>query len=125
MLIAAGRDMTRDVEQRAHHVEGQLKGARARVDGRGEMDPVDDHVVKQGVQHQKLASSGVDMSDIVIDVTDGVVGLRGKATTGADQKRIELATMGVPGVDEVHSWLHLPGEVAPNKALAMRASADI
>lgn len=124
VLIASGRDMSQDMEKRARYFEGKAEGARARADGKGRMNPVDDHVIKQGVQ-QQLSSAGVDDSDVVIDVTDGVVGLRGKANSAAEQKKIELATMAVPGVEEIHSWLHLPGEVAPNKALAMRASESV
>ena len=121
MTLAAGRDMTRDVESQARYFDGKMQGARARADGRGELEPVDDHVIKQGVQ-QQLASAGVDTGDVVIDVTDGVVGLRGKASSDSEVRRIEREAMKVPGADEIHSWLHLPGEVAPNKALAMRTS---
>jgi hypothetical protein len=119
-LLSQGRSITNDVEKQARYFEGKLEGARARADGRGELDPQDDHLVKQGIE-QRLASSGIDTADIVVDVTDGVVGLRGQASSPAELKKIELETSDVPGVEEVHSWLHLPGEVAPNKALAMRA----
>lgn len=122
VFLAAGRDMTQDVEKRARFYEGKVEGAQARVAGRGKLDPADDHVIKQGVQ-QKMASTGADTTDVVIDVTDGVVGLRGAAASPDEIKRIELAAMGVPGVDEVQSWLHLPGETAPNKAVAVHARA--
>jgi osmotically-inducible protein OsmY len=122
MLLAAGRDMTEEAEKRSRYYEGRLEGAQARLAGRGRLHPVDDHVVKQGIR-QQLSSAGVDMSDVVIDVTDGVVGLRGKASTDSEIRKIELEVMTVPGVEEVRSWLHLPGEDAPNKALSIRADA--
>lgn len=123
MLLAASRDMTRDVEQRARYYEGKVEGAQARARGAGRLDPRDDHLIKQGIQ-QKLATTGADLRDVVIDVTDGVVGLRGKADTPDEIEKIQLATMDVPGVDEVKSWLHLPGQTAPNKAVAVRAGSS-
>lgn len=122
VLLAAGRDMTQDVEKRARFYEGKVEGVQAKVGGRGTLDPVDDHLIKQGIQ-QQLASAGADTTDVVIDVTDGVVGLRGRAESADDIKKIELAAMAAPGVDEVQSWLHLPGETAPNKAVAVHARA--
>lgn len=119
-LISKGRSTTEDIEQRARYRRGQLEGARARADGRGQLRPQDDVDIKQGVQ-QELSRTGVDVADVVIDVTDGVVGLRGQVTEPADQKVVELAAAGVPGVEQVDSWLHLPGQPAPNKAASRRA----
>jgi osmotically-inducible protein OsmY len=120
VLLAAGRDLTRDVEKRARYYEGKVEGVQARVTGRGKVEPADDHLIKQGIQ-QQLASAGADTTDVVIDVTDGVVGLRGQADSADEIKQIELVAMAVPGVDEVQSWLHLPGQTAPNKAVAVHA----
>lgn len=120
-LISTGRDVTRDVERQARYYEGRVEGARARADGKGRLDPVDDHVIKQAIE-QALARTGVETSDVVIDVADGVAGLRGRVFSMDERKKIELETMNVPGVERVNSWLHLPGQTAPNKARSLQAS---
>jgi len=38
-------------------------------------------------------------------------------------RAVQEAVASAPGVRTVQSWLHLPGEPAPNKAASLRASA--
>lgn len=119
-LIARARRTATDVEKQARYYEGKLEGARARADGHGELKPEDDHDIKQGVQ-QRLAATDAQVTDVVIDVTDGVVGLRGQVPSLDQLKAVELAAADVPGVREIESWLHLPGTPAPNKASSRQA----
>lgn len=119
-LIARGRRAASDIQQQARFYEGRLKGVRARADGLGELHPEDDHLVKQGVQ-QRLARTGVDTTDVVIDVTDGVVGLRGRVPSPEQLEKVQAEAAAVPGVTGVESWLHLPGTPAPNKATSRQA----
>lgn len=118
-LISRARSMTEDVEKQARYVEGQLQGVRARADGKGKMDPQDDHLIKQGIE-QRLAAAGLDTTDVVIDVTDGVVGLRGQVPSADQLDKVQNETTSVPGVEEIHSWLHLPSAPAPNKATSLK-----
>lgn len=120
-LISKGRKVTREVDKKATYVEGQLEGARARADGKGEFTPETDADVKQAIE-QRLSGLGIDTSDVVIDVTDGVAGIRGQIKQPEELKKIELEASQVPGVREVNSWLHLPGDPAPNKAQSLSAS---
>lgn len=120
-LISKGREVTREVDKKSRYVEGQLEGARARADGKGEFRPESDADIKQAI-NQRLSGLGVDTSDIVIDVTDGVAGLRGQVQRPEEMKKLEIETSQVPGVEKVNSWLHLPGDPAPNKAQSLSAS---
>lgn len=116
-LVASKNKTKRDLDQQAHYMEGRLEGYVARATGHGRMHPIDDHVVKQGIE-QAFARTGVDVSRVVVDVADGVAGLRGQVGTTGDLDRLIRATARVPGVKHVQDWLHLPGEPAPNKAAA-------
>ncbi len=118
-VLSTTRRVTRDVEQRGRYTEGKLEGVRARSDGKGEFTPEDDIDIKQGIQ-QRLSQLNFEVNDIVIDVTDGVAGLRGQVKTPEEQNAAELAVADVAGVQQVDSWLHLPGQPAPNKAEARR-----
>lgn len=120
-LVSKSRKLTTEVETRARYAEGRLQGLRARAGGRGHLDPRDDHLIKQGIE-QQLARGEVDTRDVVIDVNDGVVGLRGQLSSADEVHEVEAEASKVPGVVEVRSWLHLPGTPAPNKAAARRAS---
>lgn len=120
-LISRARRLTRDVEKHARYYEGKVEGVRARADGRGELHPEDDHLIKQGVQ-QRLAASRADTTDVVIDVTDGVVGLRGQVPSKDQLQKVEVEATEVPGVQQVQSWLHLPNTPAPNKATPLETS---
>lgn len=119
-LVSRQHHAMAEADQRARYAKGQLQGVRARAQGFGEMDPVDDHVVKQGIE-QAFARTGVDTSDVVIDVANGIAGLRGRVETVADRDHLQRDAATVPGVEMVESWLHLPGEPAPNKAESRRA----
>lgn len=119
-LLAKSRRMTRELDKKATYVEGQLEGARARADGKGQFTPESDADVKQAIT-QRLSAIGVDTRDVVIDVTDGVVGLRGQIQRPEELKKVELETSQIPGVEKVDSWLHLPGQPAPNKAQSLSA----
>jgi len=56
-------------------------------------------------------------------VVDGRATLRGQVHDGAQMQAVQEAVASAPGVRMVESWLHLPGEPAPNKAASLRASA--
>lgn len=117
-VLARSRRAAETLETRARYRQGQLDGVRARAEGRGHLEPIDDHVVKQAVE-QRLAATGVDTTDVVVDVTDGVVGLRGKVEHPDEIRWLGTEVSAVPGVEDVRSWLHLPGQPAPNKARSL------
>lgn len=74
---------------------------------------------------QKLRSEilrGRDTPSITIDVTDGVATLRGEVGDPRKVRSLVRAAEKTQGVRDVVNLLHAPGNDAPNKATAIRAS---
>lgn len=120
-LQAKMRGRQRQAEQLARHAENVAAGQAAQARGAGQPRPTDDVDVVHAVK-QALSGLGVPTSDFTVDVVDGTAALRGQVPTGDDKTKVEQAVGRVPGVQRVESWLHLPGEPAPNKASALQAS---
>lgn len=115
------RRQSRAADKQLRYAEGVMQGEAARAQGAGQTRPVDDRAVVDAIK-QQLAQLEVPTSDVVVEVVDGVATLRGQATDPEQIEAVELAALDSPGVHEVHSYLHLPGVPAPNKAAAIRAS---
>jgi HSP20 family molecular chaperone IbpA len=120
-LDAKMRRRQRQAEQLTRHAENVAAGQAARARGAGEPTPTDDVDVAHAVR-QALSAAGVPTSDLTVDVVEGTAALRGQVPTGEDKTKAEETVGRVPGVQRVESWLHLPGEPAPNKASALQAS---
>ena len=118
---AAVRRRKEDAERQARYAQGQAEGVAARAQGGGRPQPEDDRDVVQSVR-QALAGLEVPVDDVTVEVVEGVATLRGQVPDEEAKSAVERATGGAAGVQEVQSWLHLPGEPAPNKASALRAS---
>ncbi len=115
------RRRQREAEQLARHSANVAAGQAAQARGAGEPKPTDDVDVVHAVK-QALSGLGVPTSEFTVDVVDGTAALRGEVPTEDDKTKVEQAVRGVPGVQRVESWLHLPGQPAPNKASALQAS---
>jgi osmotically-inducible protein OsmY len=83
---------------------------------------VDDHAVAEHLR-ALLARLDVDTREVNVEVVDGVVRLRGQVIDHEAEGRIMQTVDGEPGVAQIENLLHLPGQPAPNKAAALRASA--
>lgn len=118
---AALRRRRREAERAERYAHGVEEGAAARARGMGVPQPADDTTVVQEVK-QALSSSPAVTENVTVEVVDGVATLRGQVVGEADKSTIEDEVGRTPGVREVHSFLHLPGVPAPNKASAIRAS---
>ena len=117
---AALRRGRRRAGRRARYGKGQLVGAARETAGAGQLNPVDDIDIAQGIK-QRFARLDIPTTDVKIDVLAGTATLRGQL---GDEDRIGQAqheAMKVPGVRAVESFLHLPGEPAPNKATSLSA----
>jgi osmotically-inducible protein OsmY len=55
------------------------------------------------------------MSHINVDACQGVIHLRGELPSPEAIDRVTRAVRRVAGVETVESYLHLPGQPAPNK----------
>ena len=105
----------------ASYTRGQLEGAAARAAGAGEPKPADD-VEVVNVIRQALSGLDFPTTDVTIEVVSGTATLRGQVQDSEQVKRVEEEVRKVNGVRRVESWLHLPGEPAPNKATSLEAS---
>jgi osmotically-inducible protein OsmY len=118
---SAVRRRKADAEREARYLEGKAKGAAVEAEGGGQPRPQDDVDVTHAVR-QAFSAAGVSTEDVTVEAVDGVVTLRGQVATEDDKGRVEQAAGSTAGVRAVQSWLHLPGQPAPNKAEALRAS---
>lgn len=118
---AKARRSRQRADAQLRYAEGRLEGVAAKARGAGEMTPADDIDVVQGIK-QHLSTLDLRTDGVVVDVNDGVAGLRGEVDDPDGLKKVEVEVSTVPGVQEVRSWLHLPGTPAPNKERALRAS---
>jgi len=119
---AVARRGTRRARSKSAYVRGRAQGKVARMRGAGEPHPVDDVEVKQQVR-QALARSGFTRGDVLIDVCNGSVTLRGELSDEGEIARAETVAAEAPGVLELVSDLHVPGQAMPHhKVVALHAS---
>jgi osmotically-inducible protein OsmY len=118
---AALRRRRAEAERQARYLEGKVEGAVVEAKGGGQPRPQDDVDVGHAVR-QAFTAAGVATDAVTIEAADGVVTLRGQVASDDDKQRVEEAARSAAGVREVQSWLHLPGQPAPNKASALQAS---
>ena len=125
---AEGADKVRSVtsrrrtaaERRSEDAANRERGERLERAGAGRFHPTDDRSVAEHL-HQVLGELDVATDDINVDVVGGVAALRGQVASSSDIDAVVRAVTGEPGVHRVESYLHLPGEPAPNKEAALRA----
>lgn len=103
----------------SHMAEGRLSELRSPGPDRHD---VDDVTLAQRVQSDVLGSADVPKDRITLEVTGGIAVLRGELDSRSEIDEIVERVRGVAGVRTVENLLHLPGEPAPNKEAAIRAS---
>jgi hypothetical protein len=118
---AALRRGRRRAGTRLRYSKGRLVGAGRAAVGGGHLTPEDDVDVTAGIK-QRFARLGIPTADVKIDVVSGTATLRGQLGNSSAIRNAQDEAMKVPGVRGVRSFLHLPGEPAPNKADALRAA---
>ena len=75
----------------------------------------DDATLAQKVRSEVLGREAFRRYGISVDAADGVVHFRGELVTPTRIDELVTAVTHVYGVRHVDSYLHLPGEPAPNK----------
>jgi len=108
------RRLAREGRRRVRYSEGRARGLWHRVTPHPHPTP-DDATLAQKVRSEVLGRGRFHQLDVHVDAHDGVVHLRGEIPS---RERIDELIQAVETLDEVHrveSYLHLPGEVAPNK----------
>lgn len=109
------RHAARTTRQAVTDTENHLRGRVVEATGGGRYRPESDVDLREHL-HQVMAETGVPTGDVTVDVEHGVATLRGQVGTTSQLDQLVAAVAATPGVLEVQSYLHLPGEPAPNKA---------
>ena len=76
--------------------------------------PVNDQALAEKVKSEVLGDPEVPKDRINIDVSDGIVALRGEVEDRELMQTLDAKARSVTGVREVQNLLHLPGEPPPN-----------
>lgn len=119
---AKKRSFDRSVDRVEQDAANRAKGADARAHGAGVFHPSDDRALEVHL-HQVLKELDIPTGDVTVEAVDGIVRLRGQVSSTSDIGRIVQTVNGVPGVHAVESFMHLPGEPAPNKEPALRVGS--
>jgi hypothetical protein len=82
----------------------------------------DDQTLKDRVQSEAFRGRNMQKEDVVVNVVNGIVELRGELATPEEIDGLIREVKNVPGVRGVESYLHLPNTPAPNKESALHVS---
>ena len=105
-------------------VASQAHGAKQRIANAGNEQalPPNDHALAAKVESEVLSRNDFPKGRVSINAEDGIVFLRGELDDPAQIADLEQRVRKVTGVLDVQSFLHLPGQDAPNKEDALRAT---
>ncbi len=104
----------------AGDLAGAARGAGARAGGAvaaatsDEKVPENDQALTEKVKSEVLGDPEVPKDKINIDVSDGIVALRGELESRELMQALDEKVRKVTGVRAVQNLLHLPGEPPPN-----------
>ena len=76
----------------------------------------DDATLRDRVESELFRDATVPKGHININVSMGIVELRGQVENGDQLDAVESKVRSIEGVHTIHNYLHLPGTPAPNKA---------
>lgn len=120
--IARRGRFLRGVAKGVGHDAGHVTGHVVRHDRHYRL--VDNETLVARVRSEVLGDDGLKAGEIHVDAYEGCVTLRGQLDDVRQIQRIINATKHVDGVIETRSYLHLPGEIPPNKAEAYRHTLE-
>jgi osmotically-inducible protein OsmY len=116
------RRMRRAGARRLHYAEGRMHGAVHRALPDRHREAPDDTTLAQKVRSEVLGAPEFRALAISVDVSDGVVHLRGEVRDPTLIDELVAAVSRMRGVHRVDSYLHTPGTVSPNKEDALRTT---
>jgi hypothetical protein len=108
------RRLAREGRRRVRYSEGRARGLWHRVTPHARPTP-DDGTLAQKVRSEVLGRGQFHQLDVHVDTHNGVVHLRGEVPSQMRIGELIRAVEAVDGIRRVESFLHLPGQVAPNK----------
>jgi BON domain len=82
----------------------------------------DDNTLRDRIESEIFRDDKTSRENININVVEGVVEIRGEQPSQADIDGLVKKIRAISNVKHVHSYLHLPGTPAPNKAEVIQAS---
>lgn len=114
----------RRIERRGRFLHGVAKGVSHDAGHAVRHDRhyplADNETLVARVRSEVLGDDRLKAGEIHVDAYEGCVTLRGQLEDVRQIQRVINATKHVDGVIEIRSYLHLPGEIPPNKAEAYR-----
>lgn len=106
-----------DAERQARYAAGVAKGAVHEVTPSGhEAAELNDPALAAKVESEIFRDRAAPKGEVSVDVTDGVVYLRGELDSSEQIEGLVEAAGEVEGVRGVENLLHLPGEEAPSRS---------
>jgi osmotically-inducible protein OsmY len=121
-VLRRGSDRT---SSKAQFLAGKARGLKGRATGSGKGEgPPNDQTLAAKVQSEVLGGSSYPKEKLNVTAEGGIVTLRGEVDSADQAASLEQEIRKVSGVIDVRSFLHLPGEIPPNKAEAMETSPD-
>ncbi len=112
------RRREREAERKLRYLASTAKGRAARP--KVPVPPADDRALADRIRSEVLPHH--DAGDVVVDVAEGVVTVRGQLASEARIRELASAIRQVPGVVSLTDLLHVPGTDAPNKEPSLRAA---
>lgn len=115
-LASKARRSAGSVAGAAQGVGGKAKGVAAKAASvtRDEEPPPNDQALADKVRSEVLGDPDVPKGNINVDVSDGIVALRGEVDSRDLMQKLDADVRKVAGVRDVQNLLHLPGEQPPN-----------
>lgn len=111
------------IERKARYVGATAQGLKQRAThAGGQQAPENDQTLAHKIESEVLSRWNVPKGKISVNAEGGIVYLRGQLDDANQISEVEQEARKVTGVVDVVNLLHLPGEPAPNKEDALRAS---
>lgn len=115
-ILVGGLAMYFLAEWAGRRASGEAYGAKEKLAHMNtERPPENDVVLADRVRTEVLRDSGIPKGDVLFDVADGVVTLRGQVERLDIIEEIEARVRRVYGVRDVENLLHVPGTPAPRR----------
>jgi osmotically-inducible protein OsmY len=114
--MAIGRRTMTRAGKLSRHAGNVLQGKVHEIVNLAPERPMDDATVADRVRSEVLGRADVDAGNLLVDVAEGVVSLRGELDDPGRIERVIDLTGEIPGVRRVENLIHLPDAPAPNKA---------